>query len=1398
MGLTHRPYIGSWRLNQTKLVQHSPDCLVYFNGDTAVPGCPSCNGRIELQKYIIQVSVESGVDAGAASANISLAVPMHTAEGMGRDGQYLLRVGLEVHIYMRGYFPVQGQYEGIEIEEDVGNLDISQIMTYPYYHVFHGITTNVDVSKQGGIQSITVQCNSMMYFWQYVNISQNASVFANAPTNSKLDQNFVGHQYTGWTPYSIIYTLFQDIAGAASGVGTALSNKSNIDANSTVRDESLFSLNLEYWKRRFQTKMIRLRMHGGSGKLFTTAQAAFLGRLDGEQVRKILKHPFKTKTSASDTTKFDIYSASHSLGLTKSTFQPGTGKPITVPNLDMIQEGDSAYEEGIKEDARAEINMAELEPYAQKAGELGQVNYWESTYQSKLDVAQQVCQTTGYEFYQDVDGDFVFKPPLYNLDTSSSRVYRIEEIDVISISEHNKEPACTYIKFTGGNFQNYQVGGLEGEWGTRGQYIDYRLVAQFGWREETFESTYHNNERTMFYAAINRMDILNAPTRSAEISIPLRPEIRPGFPVYVAGIDCFYYLQNMSHSWTFGGSCTTNLNLVAKRPKFYAPGHSRKRGIDAIDLSQVYLPRKPLKVLDEDGNPRLSGFPNVVMALNPAGINPLHFITGADLKLLSNPLVVRNLIKIALLQNLLKIDPEGTEENGPYLLQTDEDATLSLDISGSETREDPSTTAGPDREQGPIKLDFQTFAAGANLVTSLKEQRASVSKSYEKVILELKSQLQDLISKRGQLEANGENTDNLDDQIINKKQQLSEIEDKIKEAEASLQKEYLNNPMIAGLMELFEKLSLSYLGNNSDYPDANSTASYLNMLSDKKAAFTNALLPGAYQYFSCSHPDKRYQGPGVLSSDETVGAVVGSPEVLLEDSRQDGFLPKPSRRGRDGMLPEAELGKISTTYGIRLLSSQKTEREVNGKKVKERVIKIVPTSRIRNLVFSHHTLDKKVAQAGYNFGEQFTGLGEGTYEVVVDAMKKSGGGSSLKDMFETQWNTFINGARKYPDFLTKKGVKFPDIVDFQGTTYKVDDVEVISKIQNTSSFASSTPPEEIKTVLRSTIVSLLYVGVGSALRDVWLDWQKELFVQTGTKKTNLVKAASATEKKFKDLGKDLFGTVFTFRTGEAAKTEGTGSNDISTPVFPVSDEKGYEVIGSYQYGRGIDIAPNASYDQLAMQDPLSFASPADVEDFIEIVMGKKKPDVTSENKGDLLTPVQRATLILEEKLIKSILNNPGTPSEVITLVEGFQQQRQKSPTSSGFANWITSTQDTNFKLPVTNAAYQLADLQVHVNKSVCNCRAAEADILFENAFNADNFAQIVHTEDLDQVTGALNEVAIQKSIPWSRNQKAIRGEVSDQKITSSSDSKDRALDLGQAFADLNTLSDRFSDRFRGR
>ena len=692
--VTSRPFAGNWEPNLRAIVRHTPDALVYLNGDTGIPGCAGCGGRVDVQPFITGVNCEPSTNP-IATATISLSIPKYRSAGLFRDGNFALKPGLEVHIYYRGYFPASNLLT-TSTEGSSANPDAM----YPYYLAFHGVVVNSGFSYQSGEYSATLSCADLLHFWQYQRLVAQGSILANRPSGSKVKSSWLGHNFSGMSPYSIMYTLYRDVFGAAGGVETNWldTNATNASAVSSQTGESIFSLAILYWQKRFSQTVANLRMFGASGKVYNAAQAAFVANLTSEQVKTLAKKygASEAQQSAKDP-NVALLRAARAVGYDPySVLATGGGSSSETDSLG--------------------TSVASLQAYANDLSRFGNLNMLETEYLTKMEIANAVVHETGFEFYQDVDGDIVFKPPFYNMDTSGLRVYRIEPEDVISFDVSDKEPDCTVIKWTGGHTSNLRVGSLEGEFGKRAEFIDYRLVAQFGWRQETFDSAYYNNEHAAYYAAISKMDFYNIAVKSGSVSIPLRPELRPGYPVYIVHLDCFFYCTGISHSFSFGGACTSSLTLVGKRAKFHAPGRPPASGrlptVSDVQMDNMHLPPLPLTLpagavssgqdTYSTGDPsdptvrpafvnayrKTQGFPNVVMALDPALVNPLQFARSFDLETLETEQGVRNLIKAVIiggtgvLQRPPDDDSTASEKSksfdGPWVIQVDNGTWIPL------------------------------------------------------------------------------------------------------------------------------------------------------------------------------------------------------------------------------------------------------------------------------------------------------------------------------------------------------------------------------------------------------------------------------------------------------------------------------------------------------------------------------------------------------------------------------------------------------------------------------------------------------------------------------------------------------------------------------------------------
>jgi hypothetical protein len=1624
MGLEHRPYIGSWTMGSRKVIQHTPDALVYINGDMSVPGCVKCNSYINIQEFITSVSVDAGTDAAGASASVTLSVPIHHLDSFARDAQFILRPGLEVHVYQRGYFPVKGMFSNLagasspenmdihspsgpiqvgkwtgkyspdnllsshegplgdlpqEVQNNlwavcnnmetidqyfaaraergdfgsyepgsmsihvgdgyatkghaddsqhyVGNAldfnmqykdekgrthmvpkddtwaglirmqqtdyiehggigsyskvdaagnptgwyvnphfdrrglnddnkdprwnrrkapgekngtggfsptssmdeayansplpgkldgvysydeneaaknttpkvgiasdgapkqepnwqptpldqmgmsdkDLENLLAYPYYHTFHGVVTQVSFSWSPGTQEITIQCASMLHFWQYHQMSTNASVFGARPHNSKARVSMVGHNFTGMHPYEIMYTLHHDTAGAAGGISWAMSQKTNQKARSSITGESLFSMNLRYWQQRFNQRETKLRLHGVTGMLFNSAQATWLSRKKSGVLTDMIRRRFNLR---SDRRGGDILTSSLFEALVWGRSHAGKPKP------------------GSK-NPRLELNVIEMEAFVSNISEWGNIQLFESTYESKLDIAQKVCETTGFEFYQDVDGDFVFKPPMYNLDTSSSRAYRIEDIDLISINFDEKEPEVTYMTVKGSGMKNQLGVGLENEWGKKGMYIDYRLVAQYGWRPGNYEAEYFSNKAAMFFAAVNRMDIMNAPVNSASASIPVRPEIRPGYPFYIPYLDCFYYCPSFAHSYQVGGQCTTTLQLIAKRAKFYAPGDPTKgeKGIEAINLGYPSFPPMPLQIEALDGRPRMKGFPNVVMALDPNQLNPTYFMVGADIDLMDTKEALGGLLKMAVDLNVLTTKDKG--DPGPVYWMELNDGSQKIDFWY-----DPEGEIAP-----PGHADIKTVAMQyQKALVAFQEGQTKITET----MMGLMEKVIEADEKLRNVHADPESTPDKVDKALKKaakaRKNLHAEENKFEMTRKAFDtSEDEDFPLKGTFLKLIREVGSRFFSSNqfgAAYGDPDATATMLDMLSDTKAIMTSGDMPGMYRYYSASHPHKEQQGQPPIKI--TKGAKETVTPFVQGARPVPTFVPSGQLQVLDtsSTPPDAQLMDKVPIWGLRVLTGKEPG---SGE--------FLPTNEIRQLMFGVHQvhlltrrgtgkyINRKV-DLGLGIGKRINGY---FWEADDVAWKNDPLGAiplTFLNSILAKVNKAISGAGttehdgswgfavKVLETAGYLKAEVPPIQDIglgdegKGTAFLYRGVTV-DLTKPLSSYKLADNPEGAELMFPgSDRFSALQVwhglsdefakGVTSQVQTVKNNWLQELDKIEGLPMEVRMEALSELLRGFQMAMGGKNRRVRNVRT----RKETPWRKNIYSPVFPVSDSQGYEVIGSYRYGRDLDIDPAGVFDVLLRQDPLDLLPSKLREQFVDIIEGKgivveKEVEGVKSSTGGAATTKDKVSGVtasseVERKVIE-VLRNNMTDKQILDLgLAGTTAD--PSVLMLELRNWIADkNKDGLMKIPVINAGYSLGDLQLHTGASICRCKAAEADVLLHVA-GEDDFVAVAASgavlpeawgdSDLDPITRWEMIAASQAAPAWQQAQEALRG-----------------------------------------
>lgn len=395
-----------------------------------------------------------------------------------------------------------------------------------YYPIFWGLVTEVSDNYSGGEHTVTIQCADILKWWELCKMATNSAFTSPSPGAGGM--SLMGNVFFGSNPYDVIWTLAQQSFGdVVVGTGSLLSMVKESSQKDTFK--AAMSDIMMYWNDRFTRIRSNLLLYGVNGVAVRgdTLYESMNPSKDGKV------NPFNAKGVASRA----VGLANGGKDAGQMVFDP------TDPNVVAFK-------------TQFQVN----------------VPFWQSEYQTKLELATAAKEAIGFEFYMDVDGSIVFKPPFYNLDILGNKpVSWIQDIDIIDWGFSDSEAeVVTQVQMQGSMTGNIDYGFGEETTPTT-TVTDYHLLRQYGWRVQTVNSEFLGDTTAMFYHGMDILDRLNSRRHRGSVTIPIRPELRLGFPVYIASKDQIWYVTGISHNIQFGGRATTSLTLSARRGKFVAP-----------------------------------------------------------------------------------------------------------------------------------------------------------------------------------------------------------------------------------------------------------------------------------------------------------------------------------------------------------------------------------------------------------------------------------------------------------------------------------------------------------------------------------------------------------------------------------------------------------------------------------------------------------------------------------------------------------------------------------------------------------------------------------------------------------------------------------------------------------
>ena len=406
-----------------------------------------------------------------------------------------------------------------------------------YYPIFWGLVTDVSDDYSGGEHTVAINCADILKWWELCKMNINA---AYTGPSGQMGRSLFGNVFFGKNPYDVILSLAQQSFGDVI-VGTGSLTSLNRDAAQPQTFNAALGDLMAYWNERFGRVRSNLMLYGINGSV-----------VRGSTLEEKLR-----------------------------TGKVSRGDPIASTAVRNMSGGDS---QGVFDPTSKDVVA-----FRTQVLQAGTVNFWQSEYQTKLELANAAKEAIGFEFYMDVTGDIVFKPPFYNMDILSNKpVSWIQDIDIIDWGFSNSESEVVTQLTIQGNFTANADYGLNTEELTPYTSVtDYHLLRSYGWRSHSYNSEFLGDTQLMFYHGLDVLDRINSKRHRGSITIPMRPELRLGFPVYVAPKDQIWYLQGISHNIQFGGRATTTLTLTACREKFKAP-----RGIGTLKMTGDMTPPK--------------------------------------------------------------------------------------------------------------------------------------------------------------------------------------------------------------------------------------------------------------------------------------------------------------------------------------------------------------------------------------------------------------------------------------------------------------------------------------------------------------------------------------------------------------------------------------------------------------------------------------------------------------------------------------------------------------------------------------------------------------------------------------------------------------------------------------
>ena len=500
------------------IIKQAPDLVVYIDGLPYLVNNWTSQGAIvvNFNDYVTASSGAADVGTWIPGATVNLSIPNHAkAQFLGPGGAFPITTMSEIKVFTRGYYLTKN-------DETV------------YHRVFWGVIDNVNQVDNETTLEVTLACKGILRIFDLMQFNLSPAVRTSATGANPSITPFTSVQQP-FNPVDSILQMFQaplgdDYIGVdVFPIETIAPEEASGEGGSTQNVQA--TLKQDYvskWAKHLVDLQKGLRLFG------------------------LLNDAVDTKWTA------------------RAADAATTAKPETRSEGGAISRTVTAQEA-----LKAGYNLDEVGRYLPSFQLTSGIGLLQATVSTRLARVQEMVEVLGWEGYQDIDGSIVVKPPLYNLNPlKSSAATSDTDRNPFVINLDERIGADTYMEDEGQVrlTRAAVIGMLNGADAIQisqgptnltpiGVFSDPVLIRQFGIRTEGVKSlNYLGNNAGLLYAyAVSELAKTNRHWKTYTVTVPMRPELRLGFPIHIPWRDIMGYLENISWSYNRGGACTMTL-----------------------------------------------------------------------------------------------------------------------------------------------------------------------------------------------------------------------------------------------------------------------------------------------------------------------------------------------------------------------------------------------------------------------------------------------------------------------------------------------------------------------------------------------------------------------------------------------------------------------------------------------------------------------------------------------------------------------------------------------------------------------------------------------------------------------------------------------------------------------